>query len=70
MPINYALAQRQHRGQKMALTRAINSGLPEKVIAACRKAVREWNTWGAWPDDWHRWNIALRDAVGMELDEL
>lgn len=55
--------QKQYRNQKSALTRAINSGDPEKVIAATRKAVAEWAGWKyGWPDDWHRWNIALSDA--------
>lgn len=50
------------RKQKSALTRAINSGDPDKVEAACRKAVAEWNTWPYWPDDWARWQRALDDG--------
>lgn len=63
------------RAQKSALTRAVNSGDPHKVIEACKKAVREWGN-DAWPDDWHRWNIALGDATGnawgtrVALDDL
>lgn len=53
--------------QKAALTRAQNSGDPFKVLAAVKKAVHEWDTHpdfrGGWPDDWHRWNIALSDAA-------
>lgn len=49
------------RRQKGALTRAINSKDPHKVIAACVKVTDEW-AGKAWPDDWHRWNIALSDA--------
>lgn len=49
------------RRQKGALTRAQNSGDPWKVIAACVKVADEWHGL-AWPDDWHRWNIALQDA--------
>lgn len=48
--------------QKAALTRAIKSGDPQKVIATSRKTVQEWDDNGAWPDAWHRWNIALGDA--------
>jgi len=55
--------QKQFRAQKSALTRAINSKDPEKVIAAARKAVGEWEGWKyGWPDNWHNWNIALDDA--------
>ena len=68
--INYALMKRAMPGLKSALTRAINSGDPDKVVAACRKAIAVWDKAGAWPDNWHTWNIALRDATGQELDDL
>lgn len=58
--------------QKSALTRAVNSGDPEKVKDACRKAVSEWGT--AWPDDWSRWQRALDDILPwseqMRLEDL
>lgn len=58
--------QRQFRAQKSALTRAINSGDPEKVIVATRKAVAEWEGWKyGWPDNWHNWNRALDDAFNV-----
>jgi len=60
--IDYARMNRAYPRQKAALTRAINSGDPQKVLAACKAAVLEWNAIGAWPDGWHRWNIALSDA--------
>lgn len=60
--IDYARAEREYPRQKAALTRAINSGDPRKVLDACKRAVAEWQAWGAWPDGWHRWNIALGDA--------
>jgi hypothetical protein len=63
------LTKKEHSAQKAALTRAINSGDPEKVVAACRSALRTWEG-KAWPDDWSRWNIALWDARGMELYQL
>ena len=63
MTIDYARSKREHPKLKAALTRAVNSGDPAKIEAACRKAVAAWATWGAWPDDWHRWNIALGDAA-------
>ena len=56
------LDQKTYRNQKAALTRAQNSGDPVKVLNVIQKALREWEG-VAWPDDWHRWNIALGDAV-------
>jgi hypothetical protein len=32
--------------------------------------VNEWDGVGAWPDGWHRWNIALGDAVGWSRGDL
>jgi hypothetical protein len=64
--IDYKAANEAFRKQKSALTRAINSGDPDKVVLACRKAVREWGEppfSGAWPDDWSRWQRALDDAL-------
>lgn len=65
--IDYAAASKLFRKQKAALTRAINSGDPDKVVAACQKAVREWNAdhpcAGAWPDHWSNWQRALDDAL-------
>jgi len=55
-------AVRSYRGQKAGLTRAEKAG-PAAVIAECRRFVAEYDETGApWPDDWHRWNIALGDA--------
>jgi hypothetical protein len=54
------------RRQRAALTRAINSGDPEKVILAAREAVRQWNQPGAiWPDDWSRWQRAVDDVLPL-----
>lgn len=66
MPLNYALADREHPRMKAALTRAVNSKSADAVLAACQKAVRAWATWGAWPDDWSRWQRALDDAFLRE----
>jgi len=68
MSIDYERANREYARQKAALTRAENSGDPDKVVAAVKKAVAEWNAWGAWPDGWHRWNIAYGDATGTLAD--
>lgn len=55
------LDQATHRRLKSQLTRARNSKDPRKVLAAVESALTAWDG-KAWPDDWHRWNIALGDA--------
>lgn len=55
--------QRRFPIQKAALTRAVNSGDAEKIAAACKAAVVEWDEIGAWPDDWSRWQRAMNDAL-------
>jgi hypothetical protein len=58
------IPQAVYSGQKASLTRAKNSGDPQKVIDNVVRTVREWNAGGyAWPDSWAMWNIALQDAV-------
>lgn len=42
----------------------------ENIARVCKAAIEAWNACGAWPDDWHTWNIALRDAANLELDDL
>lgn len=73
--INYEQMAKDFPKQKAALTRAVNSGDPEKVKATCRKTVAEWNAnGGAWPDDWARWQRALDDILPwreqVRLEEL
>jgi hypothetical protein len=63
---DYRAARPVFARQKAALTRAVNSKDPEKVILACRKVVDEWSKPpfdGAWPDDWSRWQRALDDVL-------
>lgn len=64
--IDYALAKKQSAQIKAALTRATKITEPklryEAVLAACKLAVKAWERWGAWPDAWSRWQIALDDA--------
>lgn len=59
---------------KGALTRAVNSGDPSRVLGACREAVRVWDEIGAWPDNWSRWQRALDDiypvSAAPRLEEL
>lgn len=67
-PPDYANVSRVFRQQKAALTRAVNSGSVDRIVAAVRKAVSEWSEppfHGAWPDDWSRWQRALDDALGF-----
>ena len=66
MPIDYERMKRVYPKQKAALTRAMKvPGIAQypAVLAACAKAVKEWEQWGAWPDGWHTWNVALNDAA-------
>lgn len=58
---DYALLNKMVRRHKSALTRAKNSGDPQKVIVACERARDDFNT-NMWPDAWPTWNIAYRDA--------
>ena len=75
VPIDYKAAQREFTQQKSALTRAINSKDPEKVILACSNAVKAWNKPGrSWPDEWSRWQRALDDILpygqSVQLEDL
>jgi hypothetical protein len=76
VPPDYAALNVMVKRQRAALTRAINSGDKDRIVLACRDAVREWNTTpGAiWPDDWSRWQRALDDCLGwrssVQLEDL
>ena len=59
---NYLTAA-QYRAQKSALTRAVNTGDADKILAAVKKTVNTWNDGNyAWPDDWANWQRALDDS--------
>lgn len=64
--IDYAAARREGPALKGALTRAERSPdavtRARKVAAACERALAAWERWGAWPDDWSRWQRAAYDA--------
>jgi hypothetical protein len=65
---DYTAANKKFKLQKAALTRAVNSKDPDKVVMACHKAVCEWHQPpfnGSWPDDWSRWQRALDDVLGL-----
>jgi hypothetical protein len=49
------------RRQKTALTKAINSKDPFRVLETVEKTLGEWQG-KCWPDDWARWSVALWDA--------
>jgi hypothetical protein len=60
---NY-ITEAAYRRQKGALTRAINSGDPLKVLATVQATTAEWEADDqAWPDDWARWQRAWGDAL-------
>lgn len=52
---------RTYKGQKAGLTRAIRSQVRQQVIDECARTVKEWDSFGFWPDDWSRWQRALDD---------
>lgn len=60
--IDYQRMNRRGPALKATLTRAVKSGDRDRVVIACRDAVREWDEIGAWPDDWSRWQRALDDC--------
>ncbi len=54
---------RTYAQQKAGLTRAMNSKNFAKLVAECKRVIVEWEDLPyGWPDDWHRWNIALADG--------
>jgi hypothetical protein len=62
--VDYKALNKMVRRQRAALTRAVNSGDPERIVLVCRDAVREWNAPGCmWPDDWAHWQRALHDVL-------
>lgn len=61
--IDYDRMKKVWPRQKAALTRAVNSGDPEKIAKVCKAAVIEWDAIGCWPDDWARFQRALDDAL-------
>ena len=50
--------------QKIRLTKAIQTGDPERVVDACRRAVYDWTEDGYWPDNWQVWQDALNEFTG------
>lgn len=65
MAIDYELAKQQGPKLKAALTRATKKDYAA-VLQACKDAIATWDVWGAWPDNWSRWQRALDDAACKE----
>lgn len=58
---DYEAMRRELPKLKAALTRAKNSGDPQKVIDLVDRAFARFDEIG-WPDNWHTFNIAREDA--------
>jgi hypothetical protein len=56
------ITKAQHRADKARLTKAQRSGDLDRILDAVEKTVDGWEG-KAWPDDWHRWFVALEDVV-------
>lgn len=57
------MSKAQFRADKTRLTRAVNAGDPKKVIAVVEETFARWDAGNfAYPDDWARWERAMRDA--------
>lgn len=62
LPKREYISNAEFRKLKSALTRAKNSGDPERVLKAVEDAVEVFNA-KIWPDDWAMWRVALEDAA-------
>jgi len=60
--MSYTLTQAEYKRLKTRLTRAHNSGDPDKVIAEVDYAMGIFEEKG-YPDAWSRWEGAKRDAI-------
>lgn len=70
--IDYERAKKESPALKAMLTRAQHRADAESrwvyVKNGCIRAVASWNEWGAWPDNWSRWQRAL-DWAYIELQQ-
>lgn len=61
-------------GERYEAAEAGRAAAAEKIAEVCKAAVTEWNEIGAWPDQWHTWQIALNDVLPLyqqiDLDDL
>lgn len=59
---NY-LSKGQYRADKTRLTKAVRSGNHRRIIDTVTETFESWDAGDfAWPDDWHRWEMARYDA--------
>ena len=66
MAIDYERAKRENPKLQAALTRAQRKPEAQRyaaVLEACKLAVKAWDQWGCWPDNWTRWQRSLVDAA-------
>jgi len=64
VPVDFDALNKLVKRQRAQLTKALKNGSPDRVIVACRDAVRAWREPGmTWPDDWSRWQRALDDVL-------
>lgn len=57
------LTKAQFSAAKARLTRAVNSGDPQKILDTVAAQFDAWDDGDfAYPDDWHRWERAQYDA--------
>lgn len=59
--MTWTLTQREYSNLKRRLTRVLNEGNHDKIIAECKHALAIFEDKG-WPDDHFRWQRALEDA--------
>jgi hypothetical protein len=69
-PIDYERMRQLHPRELAALTRARKHGDVGKLAELIARTVLEWDEIGCWPDDWHKWQCALDDALpfGQQVD--
>lgn len=61
MTIDYEAAKKEFPVLKAKLTRAKNKG-PQAVADVVKEAYAAFDKWGAYPDNWRLFHVALRDA--------
>ena len=54
--------QKEYKGLKTALTRALNTKDPAKILAEAERGLKRFEDLGTSPDDWSRWERAKEDA--------
>lgn len=60
--MSYTLTQKEYVNLKSRLTRVVNAGDPDKIIAECNSALAIFEDKG-FPDNWSNWERARDDAA-------